>query len=85
MSRIHVIIDTLVLNGFEANERQALIDGLQAELTRALSDPQSDTGWAQPHRTNVLRLPAIASERGPAGRRSFGRQLGRVIEGSLKR
>jgi hypothetical protein len=85
MSRIRVTIDTLVLVGFEPSERQALIDGLQAELTRALSDPRSGTGWARPHRTNLLRLPAIASERGPAGRRSFGRQLGRAIEGSLKR
>jgi len=85
MSRIRVTIDQLVLNGFEASERQAVIDGLRAELTRALSDPQSGTGWARPYRTNVLRLPGIVSERGPAGRRSFGRQLGRAIEGSLKR
>lgn len=85
MSRIRVIIDELVLVGFEASERQAVADGLRAELTRALADPQSTTQWARPCRTNVLRLPGIASERGPAGRRSFGRQLGRAIEGSLKR
>ena len=84
MSRIRVTIDTLVLVGFEPGERQALIDGLQAELTKALSDPQSGTAWARPYRTNVLRLPGIAADRGPAGRRSLGRQLGRAIEGSLK-
>ncbi len=84
MSRIRVTIDTLVLNGFEPSERQALIDGLQAELTRALTDSQPTTQWARPYRTNVLRLPGIAAERGPAGRRSFGRQLGRAIERSLK-
>jgi len=84
MSRIRVTIDTLVLNGFEPSERQALIDGLQAELTRALADPQSTRQWARPYRTNVLRLPGIVADRGPAGRRSLGRQLGRAIEGSLK-
>jgi hypothetical protein len=85
MSRIRVTIDKLILNGFEAGERQAVVDGLRAELSLALADPQSRTEWARPYRTNVLRLPGITSERGPAGRRSFGRQLGRAIEGSLKR
>jgi hypothetical protein len=85
MSRIRVTIDKLVLHGFEASERQAVIDGLRAELTRALADPGSRTEWARPYRTNVLKLGGIAAERGPAGRRSFGRQLGRAIERSLKR
>jgi|HubBroStandDraft_3_1064219.scaffolds.fasta_scaffold166236_2 hypothetical protein len=84
MSRIRVTIDQLVLHGFEASERQAVVDGLRAELARALADPQSRTEWARPYRTDVLRLPGITAERGPAGRRSFGRQLGRAIERSLK-
>ncbi|MGD0376619.1 MAG: hypothetical protein ABSB01_18805 [Streptosporangiaceae bacterium] len=85
MSRIRVTIDQLVLNGFEASERQAFIDGLRAELTLALADPRSGTEWARPYRTNVLRLGGIPAERGAAGRRSFGRRLGRAIERSLKR
>jgi hypothetical protein len=85
MSRIRVTIDTVVLNGFEPSERQALIDGLRAELTLAFADQQSRGEWARPYRMNVLRLPGIASERGPAGRRSFGRQLGRAIERRVKR
>ncbi len=85
MSRIRVTIDQLVLNGFEASERQAVVDGLRAELTLALADPRSRGEWAQPYRTNVLRLDGIPAERGPAGGRSFGRQLGRAIERSLKR
>jgi hypothetical protein len=84
MSRIRVTIDQLVLNGFEPGERQALVDGLRAELTRVLADPRSASEWARPQRTDVLRLPGIAAEGGPAGRRSFGRQLGRAIERSLK-
>ncbi len=85
MSRIRVTIDQLVLNGFEASERQAVVDGLRAELALALADPRSAAEWARPYRTNVLRLGGIPAERGPAGRRSFGRQLGRAIERNLKR
>jgi hypothetical protein len=85
MSRIRVTIDQLVLNGFEPSERQALIDGLRAELTLAFANERSRGEWARPYRTNVLRLGGIPAEPGPAGRRSFGRQLGRVIERSLKR
>jgi hypothetical protein len=85
MSRIRVTIDTVVLNGFEPSERQALIDGLRAELALALAGERSSGEWARPYRTNVLRLPGIAAERGPAGRRTFGRRLGRAIERSLKR
>jgi hypothetical protein len=82
MSRIRVTIDQLVLRGVEASERQAVIDGLQAGLATALADRQS-AGWARPGRTSVLRLGGIPAERGPAGRRRFGRQLGRAIGRSL--
>jgi hypothetical protein len=84
MSRIHVTIDQLVLHGFEASERQAVADGLRAELAAALADPRYRPEWARSYRTDVLRLPGITAERGPTGRRSFGRQLGRAIERSLK-
>jgi hypothetical protein len=84
MSHIRVTIDQLVLRGVEASERQAIIDGLQAGLARALADPRSTTEWAQPYYTSVLRLGSIPAERGLAGGRGFGRRLGGAIGGSLK-
>jgi hypothetical protein len=85
MSRIRVTIDRVVLNGFDSSERQAVIDGLRAELARVLADPRSAAASARPYRTEVVRLGAIPAERGPAGGRGFGRQLGRAIERSLQR
>jgi hypothetical protein len=82
MSRIRVTIDQVVLKGIDASERQAVIDGLRAGLATALAD-QHSAGWARPRAASVLRLGGIPAERGAAGRRSFGRKMGRAIGRSL--
>jgi hypothetical protein len=84
MSRITLTIDRLVLKGFEAGDRKALAEGLQAELSRVLADAATRAEWARSHRTPVLRLARMPLESGPAGARKFGRGLARTIGGRLK-
>jgi len=84
MSRIKLTIDRLVLKGFEAGDRKALAEGLQAELSRVLADPATRADWAASHRTPVLRLGQMAMEPGLAGGRKFGGGLARAIGKGLK-
>lgn len=84
MSRIRVTIDRLVLKGFEAGERKALVEGLQAELSRVLANPAARAEWARPHRTPVLRLGRMALEPGPSGGRKFGGAVARAVGRGLK-
>jgi hypothetical protein len=79
VSRIVVHIDRLVLKGFEAADRKALAEGLQAELSRVLADAAARADWARPHRTPVLKLGRMLLETGPAGARKFGGGLARAI------
>jgi hypothetical protein len=84
MSRITLNIDRLVLKGFEPGDRNALVQGLQAELSRVLADPVTRAEWARSHRTPVLRLGRMPIEPGPAGGRKFGAGLARAIGKGLK-
>lgn len=84
VSRIRVSIDRVVLRGFDPGDRNALVQGLQQELSRVLADPATRPGWARPHRTPVLRLGRMPLEFGPAGARKFGGSVGRAIGKGLK-
>lgn len=86
MSRIRVTIDELVLRGVASAERQALIEGLRAELARALAvDPGQRIGGVTGARhTPLIRLGTIALEPGAAGGRSFGAGLARRIAGRVR-
>jgi hypothetical protein len=84
VSRIRVTIDRLVLKGFEPADRKALVEGLQAELSRVLADPVKRAEWARSHRTPVLRLGRLPLELGAAGGRAFGHGLARAIGKGLK-
>ena len=79
MSRITLTIDRLILKGLEAGDQQALVEGLQGELSRVLSDPEARADWARPHRTPVLRLGPMPLEPGPSGGRKFGTGMARAI------
>ena len=81
---ISVRIDQLVLKGFEPADRNALVEGLQAELSRVLADPVARAEWARSHRRPVLRLGRMPLEAGPAAARKFGGGLARAIAKSLK-
>jgi hypothetical protein len=66
MTRVILHIDRLVLNGFPAAQRDALAEGLRAELTRRLADPAmavrlAAVGTVERIRTADARLaPAVA-------------------------
>ena len=84
MSRITLNIDRLILKGFEPGDRNALVQGLQAELSRVLADPATRADWARSHRTPVLRLGRMPIEPGPAGGRKFGGAMAQAIGKGLK-
>jgi len=84
MSRIRVTVDHLVLKGFDAGDRKPLLEGLKAELSRLLADPNGRAGWAHSYRTPILRLGGIPLEAGPVGGRKFGRSLAAAIGKGLK-
>jgi hypothetical protein len=84
MSRIRVTIDHVVLKGIEAGDRKSMVEGLEGELARVLSDPAARAEWERSHRTPVLRLGSMPLESGPSGSRRFGRGLARGIGKGLK-
>jgi hypothetical protein len=84
MSIIRVTIDRLALKGFEAADRKALVEGLESELSRVLSDPATRAEWARSRRTPVLRLGRMSLEPGPAGGCKFGASVARGIGKGLK-
>jgi hypothetical protein len=85
MSRvIEVNIDRVVLRGIDPSDRKAMIEGLEAELSRILADPRSAGQKIQSRRTPVLKLGRMALEPGPAGGRRFGSGLARAIGRGVK-
>jgi hypothetical protein len=54
--RIEVLIDELVLHGFEPDDRHALRVGLGAELARLLAPDAA--GWTRPRAGDVERVVA---------------------------
>jgi|KBSMisStaDraftv2_1062788.scaffolds.fasta_scaffold4902021_1 hypothetical protein len=81
---IEVNIDRLVLRGIDPSDRKALVEGLQAELSRVLAEPESSAQRMQSRRTPVLKLGRIALEPGPSGGRKFGGGLARAIARGVK-
>jgi hypothetical protein len=85
VSRVRVTIDELVMKGLEPLQRQALVEGLRAELSRVLKDPPDRRTWARTHRTPVIKLGPMPLEPGAAGGAEFGRGLARgIINRKLK-
>ena len=84
VSRIRLNIDQLVLRGIEPGDRNALVEGLRAELSRVLANPATRADWAHSHRTPVLRLGRMPFESGPAAARKLGGRLARAIGKGLK-
>jgi pSer/pThr/pTyr-binding forkhead associated (FHA) protein len=83
VSRIHLTIDRVALQGFDPAERNALIAGLRSELERALRSPGAGNAF-QPRRTPVLRLPNVVRQSGTAGSRSLGSAVARAIGRTVK-
>ena len=85
MSRtIEVRIDRLVLRGIDPSDRKALVEGLQAELSRILADSRSGEQRMQTRHTPLLKLGRMPLEPGPSGSRKFGGGLARAIGRGVK-
>jgi len=83
MSRIRVRIDRVALGGLEPAQRRDVVEGLRAELARALAEPATRAASAAPRRTPVLRLGrAVLGPGGPGGR-ALGAAVARAIARSL--
>jgi hypothetical protein len=81
---VEVNIERLVLRGIDPSDRKALIEGLQAELSRVLAEPESSAQRMQSRQTPVLKLGRLPLEPGPSGGREFGGGLARAIGRGLK-
>jgi hypothetical protein len=84
MSTVHLHIDRIVLRGVDAADRQALVQGLQAELARVLADPKTRAGMTTSRHVPVLRLGRMTMTPGNAGARSFGAGVARAIGKGMK-
>jgi len=84
MSRIHLVIDRIVLNGLQPGQDKAVVESLKKQLTTILSDRGTRAAWAHSHRTPVLKLGDVPIANGAAGARSFGAQVARGIGRGLK-
>lgn len=84
MSSIRLVIDRLILRGFEPGTQKALVEGLQSELSQILSSQATRADWARSRRTPVLKLGRMPLEAGPSGGRTFGKKMARSIGGKLK-
>jgi plasmid stabilization system protein ParE len=92
MSSIHLHIDRIVLRGFEATDpqaRNALVQGLETELTRLMADPAMRASLAQSgagsRRTPVLRAGKVPMAQDAAGARRMGIQIARSIGKGIAR
>ena len=83
MSRIRLVIDRVALQGFDAAERKAVVEGLRGEMERLLADREAQAGWKSQRRP-VLRLGNVPQQPGIAGSRALGGQIARAVGRSLK-
>jgi len=77
MRRIELTIDHVVLRGIEPAHREALTEGLQAELQRLLATPEAAS--AQPRQTSVLRAGGLRLDPGHQGARKLGSSAAAAI------
>ena len=84
MSRIHLTIDLLVLNGIQPHEARAVARAMESQLSQVLGDAASRREWARSHRTPVLKLGRMTLDSGAAGAQAFGRRLGNAVGRGLR-
>jgi hypothetical protein len=85
MSRVRVTIDRLVLRGFDPAQQRALVEGLQGELARVLSDAATRGDGERSGYTPLLRLGRMETGPGASGGRTLGRRIGGGIARGLTR
>ena len=83
MSRIHLKIDRLVLNGLRPGQDKVFVETLRAQLLHILSDRASRGEWARSHRTSVLKLDPVPLETGTVGAAKLGKRIGQAVAKGL--
>ncbi len=84
MKKIDVHIDTLVLRGFRREDRHGLAAGLQQELVRMFSDPQTARQLVAQGDVSRLGIGTVTFRAGAAPRQ-VGVQVARGIDRRMKR
>jgi hypothetical protein len=84
MSRIHLKIDRLVLNGLQPGQDKALVEALRTQLSKILADRGTRAEWARSHRTPLLKLGSVPLGTGTTGAKNLGTQIARGIGKGLK-
>lgn len=84
MSRIHLTIDRLVLNGLEPGHEKTLVESLRTQLANILADRGTRSEWARSHRTPVLKLERMPMGPGAAGAAKFGARMAGAIGRRLR-
>ena len=75
-AKLHLIIDRLVLRGFAAGQRAAVVAGFRAELARALAGPDAGAAFGASRTTNAIAVPPRrADAAGAAAGEAAARQL----------
>jgi hypothetical protein len=77
VSQINVTIDRIVLSGVDAGNRDAVVAGLRAGLTRALMDHSFLN--ARSRRAPFVRIGGLTLEPGRMGARRLGSNIGQAI------
>jgi hypothetical protein len=85
VSGVQVNIDRIVLRGIDPADRQALVNGLKAELARILADPAARAALNHSRRTPLLRLGKISMGQGTAGASKLGCGIARAIGKGIAR
>ncbi len=84
VSRIHLTIDRLALNGLQPGQEKELVASLKRQLSSVLADRSTRAEWARSHRTPVLKLGRVPLQKGSAGVRELGASIARGIGRGLK-
>jgi hypothetical protein len=82
MKRIHVVIDSLVLEGFRFEDRHAIASGLSQQLARRLADPQFAHQVTTMSDVRHLRTGSFAIDQGSRPYRigaAAARQIGKGL------
>jgi len=84
MKRVTLHIDRLVLRGFRREDRHGVADGLQQELARMLSDPETARELVRHGDASRLRLGSMTIHQGTTPQQ-LGTQVARSLDRRMKK
>lgn len=85
MKRVVIHIDRLVLNGFRPEDRHAIGEGLQQELSHLLTSPIAAQGITHLGDQAQLRAGRIHLAQSAKPQSSYGRNIGAQVAQSINK